>query len=284
MITAYRQPKTLEEALRLVAQGGRPVGGATALYAGRSRPEGELVDLADLGLSTLAVEEGRIVLGATCTLAAIGDAKGLPGMEGALLRRASRGPGARPLRNAITVGGNIAQVAYWADMPVVLLALDASVEVSRAGEPSQVLELGECFKPGRKAWEAGLITRVVVPTRRAACGFGYERFSRTANDYPVATVCVTLRREGEVARDVRVVVGALQARPFRVADAERMVEGQGLDLALFEAAGKRLSEVVPVLPNLRASAEYRRELAGVLCKRALTSAFTWAMRGEAGQG
>ncbi|HEY3448254.1 MAG TPA: FAD binding domain-containing protein [Myxococcales bacterium] len=278
MITAYRQPKTLDEALGLIARGARPVGGATSLYAGKSRVEGELVDLADLGLSSIAIEKGGIVLGATCTLATIAEAESLPGMEGALLRRAARVPGTRPLRNVITLGGNIAQVAFWADMPVVLLALDAQVEVSRAGEPSQRVELGECFAPGKKAWDAGLITKVVVPTRQAICGFGYERFTRTKNDYSFATLCVTLRREGEVAKDVHVVVGALQPRPFRVAEAEQMVEGKGLDLALFEAVGRKLSEVVKVAPNLHASADYRRELAGVLCKRALQSAFTWAMR------
>lgn len=278
MVTAYLQPKTLDEALRAVARGARPVGGATALYAGKPRLDCELVDLADAGLSTIDLEPGRIVLGATTTLATIGDCETLPGMEGALLRRASRGPGALPLRNAITLGGNIAQVAFWADMPVVLLALDAQIEVGRAGEPSKLVDLAECFKPGKKAWEGGLITKVVVPTRRSVCGFGYERFSRTKNDYAFATLCVTLERAGRVAHGVRVVVGAMQPRPFRVPEIEAMVEGKGLDHALFEAAGKKLSEVVQVAPNFRASESYRRELAGVLCKRALESAFAWAMR------
>ncbi|MGC4121088.1 MAG: FAD binding domain-containing protein [Myxococcales bacterium] len=273
MITAYRQPKTLDEALQLIAQGARPVGGATALYSSKSKPDGELVDLAQLGLSALAVEPGLIELGATCTLAAIGDAEQLPGAEGALLRLGSRGPASRPLRNAITLGGNIAQAAYWADMPVVLLALDAQVEIGRAGEPSQRIPLAECFAPGKKAWERGLITKVIVPRREANRGFGYERFSRTKNEYSFATLCVTLDRDGGVARNVRVVVGALQARPFRVAEVEAMVEGKVLDVALCEAAGRMLAETAKVAPNPRASADYRRELAGVLCKRALLAAF-----------
>jgi len=278
MTTAYHQPKQLDQALKLVAKGALPVGGATALFSGKSRPEGELVDLGGLGLSTLSIEGGRIAFGATCTLATISDAEAMPGMEGALLRRAARAVGSRPLRNAITVGGNLAHVAFWADMPVVLLALDAQVEIALAGVPSQMHDLGECFKPGKKAWEGGLITRVVVPTRQEICGFGYERFSRTANDYSFATLCVTLKREARFAKDVHVVVGALQPRPFRVPEVEKMIEGQTFDLRLIEAAGKQLSEVVPVAPNFRASADYRRELAGVLCKRALQSAFTWAMR------
>jgi len=277
MTTAYHQPTRLDVALRLVARGAQPVAGATALFTGKSRPEGELCDITRLGLSTLAVEADRLVFGATCTLSQISDAS-LPGMEGALLRRASQAVGSRPLRNVITVGGNLVHVAFWADLPVVLLALDAKLEAQRAGEEATVTDLAEALKPGKHAWEGGLVTKVIVPLRKEARGFGYERFARTANDYPFATVCATLRQDGKVARDVRVVVGALQPRAFRVAEVEAMVEGQALEAGLLEQAGKKLSEVVQVAPNFRASADYRRELAGVLAKRALGNAFTWAMR------
>jgi carbon-monoxide dehydrogenase medium subunit len=277
MTTAYHQPSRLEEALSLVAQGAQPVAGATALFSGKGRPEGELVDITRLGLSGLAVEADRLALGATCTLSQISDADEMPGMEGALLRRAARAVGSRPLRNAITVGGNIAHAAFWADMPVVLLALDAKIEHQRAGQAAQTVALADCLK-GKRAWEGGLITRVFVPLRKETCGFGHERFARTANDYPFATLCVTMTRDGRLAREVRVVVGALQPRPFRVPEVEALVEGKSLEPGLLEACGKKLSELVPVAPNFRASAEYRRELAGVLVQRALQSAFTWAMR------
>lgn len=279
MSTAYHQPKQLTQALKLIARGAHPVAGATALFSGKGRPDGELVDVTGLGLSTLAVEAGRVVFGATCTLATISDAESLPGMEGALLRRAARAVGSRPLRNAITLGGNVAHVAFWSDMPVVLLALDAKIEISRAGEEaSQVVDLKDCYASGRKAWEGGLITRVFVPLRSGICGFGYERFARTANDYPFATLCVTFERAGGLAKDVRVVVGALQPRAFRVPEAEALLEGKGFDPGLLEQVGQKVSEVVQVAPNFRASADYRRELAGVLAKRAAQSAFTWAMR------
>ena len=276
MSSTYHQPTRLDEALRLVAKGAQPVAGATALFTGKGRPEGDLVDITRLGMGNLSVEKARISLGATCTLSQVGDAAELPGMEGALLRRAARAVGSRPLRNVITVGGNIAHVAFWADLPVAFLALDAQVEMQKAGEPARLVDFAECLKA--KPWDGGLITRVVVPVRAGTLGFGHERFSRTANDYPFATLCVTLKRDGGVAREVRVVVGALQPRAFRVAEVEAMVEGKGFDLGLLEKAGKKLSETVAVAPNFRASAEYRRELAGVLAKRALQSAFTWAMR------
>jgi carbon-monoxide dehydrogenase medium subunit len=237
------------------------------------------VDITGLGLSSLEVKAGTsITFGATCTLSQISDATELPGMEGAVLRRAARAVGSRPLRNAITLGGNIAQVAFWADMPVVLLALDAQIEVQRAGKGVQTVDLLASYNAKPSAWDGGLITRIIVPLRPGVCGFGYERFSRTANDRPFATLCATLTREGNIARNVRLVVGALQPRAFRVPEVEAMVEGRASDPALLEACGRKLAEIVPVAPNFRASADYRRELAGVLTTRALQSAFTWAMR------
>jgi carbon-monoxide dehydrogenase medium subunit len=279
MTAAYHQPTRLEEALRLVSMGAQPVAGATGLFSGKGRPDGELVDVTRLGLGTFKIEKGAIHLGATCTLAQISDAAELPGMEGALLRRAARAVGSRPLRNSITLGGNIVHVAFWADMPPVLLALDARIKVQRAGDSvSTVVSFADCLKPGKHPWEGGLITEVSVPLRQGVCGFGHERFSRTANDYSFATVCAVLTRDGGVARSVRVVVGALQPRAFRVPEVEAMVEGKAFDVGLLEQAGKKLSSAVQVGPSFRASAEYRRELAGTLARRALQSAFTWAMR------
>lgn len=273
MTTAYHLPTRLEEALQLVARGAKPVAGATALFSGKGPPSGELVDITRLGLGDWAVEPARIILGATVTLSRISDASELPGMEGELLRHAARAPGSRLLRNAITLGGNIAHVAFWADMPVALLALDARIEVQRAGEPPRELGFGECLQPGKRPWEGGLLTRVLVPRRPGDWGFGHERLSRTASDYPFATACATLRRDGEVAREVQIVVGALQPRPFRVPEVEAMLEGQSLQSALLERAGAKLSEIAPAAPSSCASADYRRELAGVLARRALETAF-----------
>jgi len=276
MTAVYHQPTRLEEALSLVAQGAVPVAGATGLYSAKTRPQGAMVDLAGLGLETIAVEAGRIALGATVTLSQIADSE-LPGMEGALLRRGARSVASRPMRNVVTVGGNLAHLAFWADMPVVLLALDAVVETRHAGQAAILKPLADCFKGG-VPWEGGLITRVMVPLRQGAQGFGHERFSRTANDYSLATACATLRRDGAVARDVRLVIGALQPRPFRLPDVEKMAEGQALEAALLARIETAVRERVQVAPNFRASPEYRRELAGTLARRALLDAFSWAMR------
>jgi CO/xanthine dehydrogenase FAD-binding subunit len=276
MITAYHQPTRLDEALLLVSMGATPVAGATALYSAKSQPDGDLCDVTRLGLGTIQVEETRMTLGATVTLTQIVQSPDLVGMPGALLRRAASSVTSRPMRNVITLGGNVAHVAYWADMPVVLLALDAFLEMQWAKGGTSFAPIGDCLRAAKPPWAGGLITAIRIPLHKGRWGFGHERFSRTVNDYPLVTACATLRRDGDVARDVHLVLGALQPRAFRVTEVETMLEGKALDAKLLAEAARKVSEGVPVGPNFRASADFRREIAGVLARRTLEAAFSMA--------
>jgi len=275
MITAYHQPRALDEALALVARGAVPLAGATGLYTGKPRRDTAYVDITRCGLGAVEVAQDRLVFGATATLTRILDAD-LPGHEGALVKKGAASVSSRPMRNAITIGGNLTHVAFWADMPVVLLALDAQVEVTRPGGAVSVLALSDFLSQGTRAFDGGLVTRVFVPRRAGTRGFGHERFSRTSNDYAFATACAALRKENGRAFEVHLVLGALQPRAFRATAVEQMLEGRPLDDALLAEAGRKVSETVPVAPNFRAPAEYRRELAGVLSRRALAAAFAQA--------
>jgi aerobic carbon-monoxide dehydrogenase medium subunit len=278
MIRAYHQPENLDAALELVARGAVPVAGATALFTSRSSRDAELVDLTRAGIDAIRVEPARLVLGAMVTLSTLADADSIPGMAGALLRRVARHVASPPLRNAITIGGNIAHPTYWADLPPVLVALDAALEIRRAGQAAQWVPIASCLEAKKRPWDGGLITSVAVPITDRIQGFGHERFVRTVTDYSLATVCATATRSGSILSQVSVVVGAVQMRPQRVADIERKLEGMAPGADAIGEAAKRLSEQVAIAPNFRASAQYRRDLVAVLTRRALTTACSWAMR------
>lgn len=278
MMAAYHQPEALGAALDLIAKGAVPIAGATGLYAGRAKRDHDLVDVTRLGLDTIEIKENEVRLGATLTLVELANATQIPGMPGAVLRKAARFVASAPLRNVITLGGNLAHLMYWADMPVALLALDASVEVQRAGGKSSSHLVEECLREGKKIWDGGLITSIRVPVETGVVGFGYERFARTATDYAFASSCVTMGIEQGKATKVRIVLGAVSGRPTRLKDAEALVTGHVVDAALCEAVEKKVREVVQVAPNFRAPAEYRRELAAVLTGRAVQKAWTWATR------
>jgi CO/xanthine dehydrogenase FAD-binding subunit len=117
-----------------------------------------------------------------------------------------------------------------------------------------------------------------VPLRRGTFGFGYERFARTSNDYALATVCAVARRDGDVVRDVRLVVGAISGRPWRAESAEALLEGLAPTPDRLAAAAALLAREARIAPNFRSDAAYRRKLLGVLALRALESTATWALR------
>ena len=278
MIAAYHQPEALDVALDHIAKGATPIAGATGLYTGRGKRDLDLVDVTRLGLDKIQVTEDAVTLGATVTLGQLARAQEIPGMAGAVLRKAARGIASTPLRNAITLGGNIAHLVYWADMPVALLALDAVVEVQRAGNAASRMSIADAMSEGKKAWDGGLITSLRVPLHKGKLGFGYERFTRTASDYAFASACVTLRLSDGKAADVRVALGAVQSRPSRIAELEQMLAGKAFDDALRADIEQKVKDVVKVAPNFRAPADYRRELAAVLVGRAVEKAWTWASR------
>jgi CO/xanthine dehydrogenase FAD-binding subunit len=278
MIAAYHQPEALDVALDQIANGATPIAGATGLYTGRGKRDLKLVDVTRLGLDKIQVTNDAVIIGATVTLGQLAHATDIPAMAGAMLRKAARGIASTPLRNAITLGGNVAHVVYWADMPVALLALDAIVEVQRAGNASSQRPIADCLRDGKKAWEGGLITSFRIPLATGTLGFGYERFTRTASDYAFASTCVTMRVDGGKAADVRVALGAVQSRPSRVAELEALIEGNVVSTELLHAVEDKVKDVVKVAPNFRAPADYRRELAAVLTGRAVEKAWTWASR------
>lgn len=279
MIRAYHQPEELDAALKLIADGATPVAGATALYTARSKRNNDLVDVTRLGLNKIEVEPKRLLLAAGVTLSQIVEAENIPGMEGAILRKVARAVASRPLRNMITVGGNIAHLVYWADLPVALLALDASVEVQKAGATTRIIPIAECLEPGKHPFAGGLITRVIVPLRDGICGFGYERFHRTEGEYSLGTVCTTLKiGEGKKIEQARIVVGAVQNRPIRITDAENLLNGSTADADCVESILGRVLAATNFAPNYRASLEYRRSLLSALTRRSITTAYTWATR------
>lgn len=268
MIRAYHQPKGLDEALALLKNGAQAVAGATGLYSNRKKIDGELVDITGIGLDKIQVKGDEIHIGACVTLTKLLEAD-LPGAEGAFLKLVARHITAHSMRNAITIGGNIAHPVFWADMPVALLAMDAKIVIAKAGEAEKTVAIADALQ-GQAPWKGGLIVDVIVPIV-AGRTFGYERLSRTKNDYAYATAAAAMKVSGGKASDVRVVLGAIQPRAFRASAIEAAVEGKAVDTGVLADVAKAALDL-PIAPNFRASADYRRDVTNALVRRAVAQA------------
>jgi len=176
-----------------------------------------------------------------------------------------------------TVGGAVAHGDPAADLPAVLLALDAEVIiVSRTGRREVALDdfLHGIYTTDLAADE--VITHVRVSTAGAR-GSAYEKFPHPASHLPLAGVCAVLRLKDGLIDGAEVAVTGISPRPYRARETERMLAGADPAADSLAAAAARVTRLpdgseATLLGDQHASAPYRAHLAEVLTRRALARA------------
>jgi carbon-monoxide dehydrogenase medium subunit len=179
------------------------------------------------------------------------------------------------IRNRGTIGGSLAHADPAAEYPAVALALDAElVAVGPNGERAIRAEdlfvtyLTTALDP------AEVLTEVRVPVLPDRTGWSFQEVSRRHGDFALAGVAATLTlgSRGECA-GARVVLFGVAPTPVRIKAVEEALAGEALSDVLFERASQSASEGLDeTLSDVHATAEFRRHLAKVLTRRALTEA------------
>ena len=176
------------------------------------------------------------------------------------------------VRNRGTIGGSLANGDAAADLPAVLLALEGSVVVRSAGGEREIAAadlfrgyLTTAVEPGE------MITEVRIPAL-TGYGFGYEKFNRRSEDWAMVGVSALVKAAGGVCEDVRIGLTHMASTPLRATAAEDALRGKPLDEESIAAAAQLAAEGTSPVGDLNASPEYKRHLAQVLTKRALTTA------------
>jgi len=268
----YLVPSSVEEAvaLRAASAGAAYLLGGTDLLpqmrAGTKAP-GQLIDLLVLATAQEVREtaDGGLSIGAAVVMA---DVEVHPAVLGRfpLLAECIRTVGAWPLRQRATLGGNVCNASPAADAAVALLALDAAFHVVSA-EGRRSIPAGSFFRgPGQTALLPGeLLTDLVLPGGAAGFRGRYLRLSRRKG-MDLATVGVLVGKSSGTAPDRwRIGLAAVAPTPLRVAAAEERLEAKGA-AAAEEAAALAVAACRPI-SDLRGSAEYRRDMVGVLVRR-----------------
>ena len=260
MITAYHRPKTLDEALALLAQPNRtPLGGGTVLSKPGTDPV-EAVDLQSLNLNTIEKQGNSLKIGATVTLQELLTAELCPDA----LRPAIKLEAPLNLRNAATVAGTLVSCDGRSTFVSVLLALDAKMEQVKLNDSkieSRVSNIGD-FLPFRDL-QGSLITSITIPLN---IKFAFEYVSRTPADTPI--VCAALARWN--SGRTRLALGGYGKSPLLAMDG---TESEGTDIS---TADDRSLSVQTAARNAFheatdewASAEYRIDVGATLAKRCL---------------
>lgn len=182
------------------------------------------------------------------------------------------------VRNAGTIGGNIAHADPASDLPTVLLALEARMHaMGPRGQRS--IPASEFFE-GMMTTSLGpyeILTSVEVPSRQAGQGMAYVKFGHPASRYAVIGVAAILTVKDGTCTDARVAIGGLLPVATRCTAVERALKGQrGSATDISRIAGEVKGVLNDVLSDIYASAEYRSAMAPVYVERALTSALARA--------
>jgi len=269
------RPETVEEAVCLLSKhdGAQAIAGGTDLLINKPPEIEYLVDISRLPLNYIKEEDG-LKIGAITPIRELENSQLLSGAYGAL-SEAARKFGSWAIRNMATVGGNICNAVPSADMPPTLVAMDAKVKLVGA-EGTRTILLAEVFVGNRKnsLKKGELLTEIQVPKLPPHTGVAFIKFARTSVDLALVNVAVRITFEGEVMKDVRVVVGGgVGPTLVRSKKAEEILKNQKISEGLLEKAAQVVSEELKPRPtSIRGSGYYKREISKVLLKRAIAQA------------
>jgi carbon-monoxide dehydrogenase medium subunit len=185
------------------------------------------------------------------------------------------------VRNCGTIGGNVAHADPASDLPTVLVALDGRFVVSGPKKP-RAIAAGDFFRDLMTTALAKdeIVTTVEVPASGAGVGQAYVKFSHPASRFAVVGAAAIVTVKGGVCTGARVAVGGLVPAAMRLAEVEAALNGQRPTAdAIAKAAALAPAAVGKnLIGDIFASPEYRRAMAAVYVKRALTAAFARAAR------
>jgi aerobic carbon-monoxide dehydrogenase medium subunit len=271
----YVAPDTLDGALGALRDGGEDAkllaGGHSLVPLMKLRLAAPtlLVDLGGVpGLKGIERANGGWKIGAMTSHAAMAGEAGL-----GLAAKVAHTIADPQVRHRGTIGGSIAHGDPASDQLAILLAYEGSVIV-RGESGEREIAAAELFQDylTTAVGEGEVLTEVRLPAMDGY-GFGYHKFNRRQEDWAMVAVSALVKKAGDgTCEDVRIGLTHMSSVPLRATAVEEALRGKPLDADSIAAAAEQAAEGTEPPADLNASADYKRHLARVLTKRALTDA------------
>jgi carbon-monoxide dehydrogenase medium subunit len=277
----YHRAKSVDDALKAMAASG---GNAKFVAGGHSlvplmklrlsEPE-TLIDIARIPeLAGVREKGGQIEIGAATVHHVVATSKLLQ-ERCPVVSDAASTIGDTQVRNRGTIGGSLAHADPSADLPAVMLALDAEIQLqSTAG--SRAVKATDFFQglftvdlqPGE------IITAVrFAPVKAAA----YKKLYQKASHYAIVGIAAAVDVKGGKIESARIALTGATTHAVRLSKLEKALAGQGTTAdAVEKATAGSGAEVADVNADIHASGEYRRAMVGVFAKRAVLAAIARA--------
>jgi carbon-monoxide dehydrogenase medium subunit len=272
----YSAPKTLDEALGLLAEGAKPLAGGMSLIPMMKLRLANPEHLVDLGrikdLSYIREQGGELHIGATTTHHDV-ESSALVRGKCPLLAETASHIGDVQVRNMGTIGGSVAHADPSADYPAALQALEARI-VLKGAKSERIVTADDFFLDTfTTALEPGEIVReVIVPIDGDGTGTSYQKVLQPASGFAIVGIAVRVRKQGDKVAMARIGVTGLSNRAFRAKEAEKALEGRSGTPAEIQAVAALVGQGIDANSDLHASADYRLHLAAIYAAKALATA------------
>jgi carbon-monoxide dehydrogenase medium subunit len=277
----YFQPQSVDEALALLAEHGadaKPLAGGQSLIPAmnfRLATPSVLIDLN--ALDELAyISDGDALRVGGMTRQRVVERSGVVARKAPLLAETMPFIAHAAIRTRGTVGGSLAHADPAAELPAVMLALNARLTAqSRTGSrsiPADDFFVGlfaTALQPGE------LLTAIEIPKTGERTGYAFQEISRRHGDFALVGVAATVALDtiGRCA-NARIALFSVGDRPMLAGHAATVLKGQAPSTdAIAAAADAAAHQDIDPPSDIHASATYRRQLANVLTRRVLTHAF-----------
>ena len=269
----YQAPATLDEAIGLLSGGDEDVkvlaGGHSLIPLMKLRLAAPslLVDIRKVpNLKGISRSNGEFKVGALTTHSEVaGSDLGLPATVAGTIADPQ-------VRHRGTIGGSLAHGDPASDLPAVLLAGEGSVDV-QGPNGTRTIAAADLFEDylTTSISDDEILTGVNLPAMDGY-GFAYEKFNRRAEDWAMVAVAVWVKNEGGTVSDVRIGLTNMGSTPLRATAAEEALRGGNASADAIGQAAELAADGTEPPGDLNASPEYKRHLARVLTRRALTKA------------
>lgn len=274
----YAEPTTIESAIGLLAESNgtaKIMAGGTDLFlqlAKKVKKTDCVVDISRIqGLDYIQYDKQ---VGARIgALAAVRSIELSPVLlqQYPVLSQAAGKIGSVAIRNVGTIGGNLCNASPSAETAPALIGLSAKVKIMGI-DAERVIPLEEFFKgPGQSALSnEEMMTEIQVPVPSPnSKGVYLKHAIRGSIELAIVGVAVVMDFDDEICSDIKIVLGAVAPTPIRAREAEKIIKGNKLDDALIEKCAKTASDESKPITDVRASAEYRKEMVKVLVRKAI---------------
>lgn len=273
-VTEYHHATSLKDAVKKLGMNGEqiavPVTGAFHLISSKLRAATCLVDISAVGLDTITVDGKKVSIGGTATFQQIVKSKEVP----EVLRTAARAYSTIIQRNTTTLQDALFGYATHFDLLTALVALDTQVTVQ--GKAKKVVPLAQFYSKDNRAVLSNQEVAVEFAFKLPSgdIGASLQRLALTDGDaVAILNVVAVLKMTGKKCAEARIAVGSGVPAPVRLPAIEHELAGKTLDAALVESVAGKVAGLIEPTSDIRGSAQYRKQISGVLVRRAIEEAY-----------